>query len=666
MKNYSILPIICKLGAVIFCIAISSCNKYLDIAPPSQIIPEMYLDEESQLAAYTIARYTDLLPSHDNWSFGTFGIDANTDNMVVRNLDNRYLPGQWRVEATGGDWSFTNIYQMNYFINTVVPKWENGQLLGNSDNIAHYIGEAYFLRAYEYFNKLQVLGDFPIVRDVMSDEDAQILVEASKRAPRNEVARFILSDLDSAIALLKDVSPDGRKQRLSKPVAQLLKSRVGLYEGTWLKYFNGTAFVPHGPEWPGASKDYNVGYQFPSGSIEGEIEFFLQQAMDAAAIVADNVDLVNNTGIIESANNENPYFSMFGAVDMSSYSEVLLWRQYNQSLVTHNVPVYAQSGNYGVGLTRSMVESFVMANGLPIYAPGSGYQGDDYIEDVREDRDGRLQLFLKEPEQRNVLVNVGQGTHFTLIEPIPRVYLTSGEQGYTTGYAIRKGISYDGLQTNNGAGFTGSITFRATEAYLNYIEACYEKLGDLDGKASAYWSQIRNRAQVEPDFNLTIAATEMSKEVLDWGAYSAGNLISPTLYNIRRERRSELMAEALRLMDLKRWRAMDQMISTPYHFEGFKLWGPMRDWYTSDQLIYGANNDQAVVSDPALSIYLRPLEIRSNTLSYGGAKFALAHYLSPIAVEHFLITSPDRSTEQSVIYQNPGWPTTGGSGAIGY
>lgn len=654
------------VGGVAVIAAVTSCNKYLDIAPPSQIIPEVYLQDEAQLGAYTIARYTDILSSHGNWSFGTFGIDGNTDNMVIPNLDNRFIPGQWRVGATGGEWSFSNIYQMNYFINDVVPKWKNNKIMGSAENIGHYLGEAYFLRAHEYFKKLQDLGDFPIVRNVMSDKDKQILVEASKRSPRNEVARFILSDLDSAITLMKSSSPDGRKQRLSKNVALLLKSRVALYEGTWLKYFKGTAFVPNGTNWPGASKEYNAGYQFPSGSIDGEIDFFLTQAMEAAAMVADNIPLVNNTGIIESANNENPYFSMFGAVDMSTYGEVLLWRQYNQSLVTHNVPVYAQSGNYAVGLTRSMVESFLMQNGLPIYAAGSGYHGDDYIADVRKERDGRLQLFLKEPGQKNVLVNIGSGTHFTLVEPTPRIWESNWEQRYTSGYTIRKGISYDGLQTNNGGAFTGSITFRATEAYLNYMEACFEKNGSLDNKAQAYWSALRTRAKVDPDFNKTIAATEMSKEKRDWGAYSGANLISPTLYNIRRERRNELMAEGLRWMDLKRWRAMDQLTQTPDHIEGFKLWGPMKAWFTDAQLVYGATNDKAVVSDPALSTYLRPLEIRSNALSYAGVKFAMAHYLAPIAIEHFLITSSSNSADQSVVYQNPGWPVVGGSGAIGF
>jgi hypothetical protein len=649
--------------------AMASCNDYLDQAPLSSITPEAYLREESQLAAYAIERYPGILPSHTNWSFGTFGNDGNTDNMAIPALDNKYIPGLWRV-GTGdannpGDWRFENIFQVNYFLQTVVPRYKNGEITGGDANIRHYIGEMYFLRAHEYFTKLQAVGDFPIIRNTMPD-NSEILTAASIRNPRNEVARFIISDLDSAALMMQPTAPTGAKTRLSKKVAQLLKSRVALYEGTWLKYFKGTALVPNGPEWPGKSKAYNANYQFPSGSIEGEIDFFLTQAMSAAKEVASTTALVNNTGIIESLSSDNPYFNMFSAENMNSYSEVLLWRQYNRTLVTHNVPVNAMAGNYAVGLTRSMVESFLMANGLPIYAAGSGYKGDDYITDVRQGRDGRLNLFLKEPGQKNVLINLAQGTHATEIEPTPQIWESSYEKKYSTGYTIRKGLTYDAAHAGNGAGYTGSITFRAVEAYLNYIEASYEKNGSLDGDARTYWQQIRTRAKVSTDIDATIAATQMNKETADWGAYSANQLVTPTLYNIRRERRSELMAEGLRYMDLKRWRAMDQMISTPYHVEGFKLWGPMKAWYTAPQLTFGATNNAAVVSDPALSQYLRPHQIRSNADSYKGSRWAMAHYLNPIAAQHFIITATGGDVSTSPIYQNPGWPLTAGSAPTGF
>ncbi len=48
--------------------------------------------------------------------------------------------------------------------------------------------------------------------------------------------------------------------------------------------------------------------------------------------------------------------------------------------------------------------------------------------------------------------------------------------------------------------------------------------------------------------------------------------MDPTLYSIRRERRTELMAEGLRWMDLIRWRSLDQLMKQPYQLEGFHLW----------------------------------------------------------------------------------------------
>lgn len=654
-KQYNIVLLLI-FGGLTF---LTSCERdFLERPPLSSIIPEQYLKEESQLAAYAIQRYG-VLPTHVQWTFGTFGIDANTDNMASLTYNNMYAPGQWKVGQNGGDWSFDNIYQCNYFLQTVLPRREAGEISGSTVNIDHYIGEMYFFRAYEYFQKVQALGDFPIVTTTLKDDLAE-LTEASKRRPSSEVVRFIISDLDKAIDLMLSKSPDGKQNRLNKACAQLLKSRVALYEATWLKYFKGTAFVPNGSGWPGATKEYNQGYQFQAGSIDAEIDWLLGQSMEAAAAVADAYTLVPNNGILQQSVTDanNPYFDMFSAVDMSGYNEVLLWRQYDKGLgIQHNVPVYAQIGNNGVGLTRGMVESFVMANGLPIYATGSGYQEDDYISDVRQNRDGRLWLFLKQPEQVNVLYPSILGTHATPVEPIPDITNSNAERGYSTGYAIRKGLNYDAAQCANGGGYTGAIVFRATEAYLNYMEACYEKNGSLDGKAGSYWTAIRNRAGVDPDYQKTISNTQMDMESKnDWGAYSAGNLVDATLYNIRRERRCELMAEGHRWRDLKRWRALDQMITQPYHIEGFKLWGPMQTWYDASKLKYGTST--ANVSSPDLSVYLRPYEKNGNELVYNGYKWTMAQYLNPIAAQHFLITSAngtDAST--SPIYQNPGWST---------
>lgn len=648
-----------------------SCNDFLDREPLSQITPESYLNEESQLAAYANKLYPDILPSYAGNSTG-FLSDIHTDiGVYLSGYDNRFVPGEWKVSQSGGNWEFSKIYSLNYFLEKVLPLWKENKISGIKENIDHYVGEIYFLRALMYFKKVDTYGDYPIITTVLTDEK-EVLTEASKRFPRNEVARFILSDLDQAISLLQESSPDGKKNRISQDCAQLLKSRVALVEGTWLKYFKNTAFVPGGEGWPGKSKGYNANYQYPSGSIDNEIDYFLGQAMEAAMAVADKIPLVENNGVLQQSVTDpvNPYHDMFGAEDMSVYSEVLLWRQYDKGLgISHNIPQFAQLGNAGMGLTRGYVNSFLMANGLPIYAPASGYAGDDLISDVRKNRDGRLWLFLKEPGQKNILYESSEGSHSTLVEPIPDITNGALTYGYPTGYALRKYNNYDQKHGAADKAFTGCITFRAVEAYLNYMEACYEKNGVLDKKAESYWKSIRRRAKTDEDFTKTIAATNMSEEAKNnWATYSGGRLVDATLYNIRRERSSELIAEGFRYLDLRRWRSMDQLITTPYHVEGFKLWGPMQKWYDKPDggtlLIYGLDNSAANVSDPAISEYLRPYEISSKSWVLEGYRWTMAHYLSPIAVQHFLITSDNNDVSTSPIYQNPGWPTIPNQGPL--
>jgi hypothetical protein len=641
----------------------SGCNKYLDRSPLSNVTPQNFLLSEADLGTYTVAAYN--FPTHDGWGPGTFGIDNNTDNQASTGYSTRWAPGEWRVPQSGGSWNFGSIRNINYFLETVLPRWKAGGISGIKANIDHYIGEAYFLRAYEYFNKIQAFGDFPIVKNTLPDE-MLALTDASKRRPRNEVARFVISDLDSAISLLQTAPPNG-KNRISKYAALLLKSRVGLHEGSWLTYHKGTAFVPGGPGWPGTGKVANF-----SINIDNEISYFLTQAMDAASKVADAVSLVNNTKDDGFNSSANPYFSMFSDLNLEKYPEVLLWRAYDATKgINHNVNHYINQNGANTGYTRGFVDNFLMANGLPIYAAGSGYQGDDSVQLVKIGRDNRLQLFMKAPGDLRYTDSKDLNGN-NILEGNPDI-LGIPEVRYVTGYPVKKGLSYLTAQSVGSAGSTGSIVFRAVEAYLNYIEASYLKTGSIDGKADQYWKAIRNRAGVDPDYTKTIAATNMAEEAKnDFAAYSKGVLLTDkTLYNIRRERRSELMAEGLRYFDLKRWRALDQLKTSPYIIEGFKLWGPMQNWYKntngSSQLIEaGTPGKTANVSKQSESLYLRPYRINltSSNLILNGYSWAYAHYLEPIAIQHFLITATTPSDPTtSVIYQNPYWPTEANLGA---
>ena len=121
------------------------------------------------------------------------------------------------------------------------------------------------------------------------------------------------------------------------------------------------------------------------------------------------------------------------------------------------------------------------------------------------------------------------------------------------------------------------------------------------------------------------------------------------------------MAEGLRSMDLHRWRAMDQMITKPYHILGMNLWQEMYnwDWYkdgSGNSILKEGEN----VSSRNFSTYLAPYHITANNTAYNGYRWHMAHYLDPIAIEHFLVTSQGGDLNSSPIYQNPGWPMIGG------
>ena len=373
-----------------------------------------------------------------------------------------------------------------------------------------------------------------------------------------------------------------------------------------------------------------------------------------------------NTGIVpQSEADVNPYFYMFGAVDMSSYPDILLWRQYGLDMkLTHYVEVSIQQSNGDIGVTRGFVESFVMADGKPVYASHDGYKYDDTtIGNVRTNADPRLHIFLKEPNQKNAFKNMdGSETHVVEIEPYPNIL--SSSKTYPTGYALRKGGTFDRKLCENGLSYNGCIVFRATEALLNYMEAQYELTGDVNsGHILDYWKTVRRAAGFQGnaiDPQVTIDATVMANEKGDWGSYTAGvQLTDRVLYNIRRERRCEFIGEDMRYMDLARWRSYDQLINTPAHIEGIHFWGtPMKDWYNAKDLVFDGTAN-ATISSPERSEYIRPHEknLTSGNLFKDGLTWNMGHYLSPLPIRQFLLTAGDHtSVELSPLYQNPYWP----------
>ena len=121
---------ICSL---LILLAASSCDTLLDKEPTSQISPEKYLNEASQLGYYANGLYTHILPSHSGYAL-TFVEDQYTDNQAYITPHSMFIKDSWTVPANGS-WNFKSIYDCNYFLERVLPRYEKGEIDGRSPYI---------------------------------------------------------------------------------------------------------------------------------------------------------------------------------------------------------------------------------------------------------------------------------------------------------------------------------------------------------------------------------------------------------------------------------------------------------------------------------------------------------------------------------------------------
>ena len=676
------MPILC-LG-----MTVTSCSDFLDRPPLDQISPDSYYTTADQLGTFTINYYTSIFPNNSGWFAGVATFDDGTDNQASRGGNSgMYLQDQWKVPTSGGI-GMNAIRNVNKFINESEAKIAAGKVTGTPEQINQYMGEAYFIRAMLYYSKLQDYGDFPIeLKELNVNND---LVEASKRQPRNLVARQILSDMDKAIDKLQVTFAN--KVRINKNAALAMKSRMALYEATFEKYHRGTGRVPGDANWPGKNKEWNKNFTI---NQDDEVNFFLDQAIDAAKKVCDAVPLktqnshVMNPSSIGQYNGWNSYYDMFASPDLSKFPEVLLWRQFNSNLTPSLAHLTSNKlrGGASTGWTRGLVESFLMKNGLPIYASGSGYHGDTTVDMAKTDRDERLQLFMfgesdvlgidqKSIDLANKKLAAGATPLTKILFNAATLFATDQASRDVTGYRQRKFYNYDPAM-QLGQTFSdvdGQIIIRVEEAMLNYIEASYLRTGSLDATATGYWTALRARAGITAPISTTIAATDMSKEAdvnrpsYDWAAFSAGHPVDATLYSIRRERRSEFAGEGLRNDDLIRWASLDQVKN--YQIEGVNFWDQIyqNPSFVNDKgvsLIIADGESNATMSAKTLSKYVRPYQIqKTNNILYDGYTFYQAHYLSPFSYQEMQLCSPDGNAENSNLYQNIYWPVKANGEAI--
>lgn len=597
----------------------TSCSDFLDRMPLTEPNNETYLSTENQVRSYINGMYI-ALPSNTQYGIGVRGEDKNSDNILAEKYDLR-LNGEYTAFSGATEWStgYQNLRDINYFFNYYMIDEAN-----ENDNIRSLKGEAHFIRAYWHFYLLKRFGNIPIM-DAFWDGNATVEGLQIEQKPRNEVAKFILKDLEDAKNLLYSRSEYGGL-RINKEAAMVLAMNVALYEGSWEKYH--------------ANDDFK--------SETNESKYFFEQVMTwGDELFKAGIELnTKETDPFGAKSGADAYANLFNKQDYTKVPEILFWRKYSVTEgVYHSVTTLLASGvvdsDGAAGISQSLVDNYLNADGTIINPKDEKFKD---FNKTFENRDPRLyetvmstgHKFRSATVTRPMCVKeYKQGETDEIkkynAEILPPYLNGDGNGRNITGYHTALGV--DTTYTNSSFWDTGLPIIRYSEALLAYAEAAEELKKCNDEVLEKTIKVLRERAGVTYK-----KPSEIGK---DPNFSDFGYEISENLQEIRRERRSELALQGFRFDDLMRWGAHKLIVNQrgrgAYLGEDGVLY---KSFNTSKQETVDALKRVLVDNEK----WMDPLQ----ALLPNGYQFnPKRDYLLPI--------SPDELALNKKLKQNPGW-----------
>jgi hypothetical protein len=478
-------------------ISITSCSKFIEVSPTDQVSDQL---------AWTTTSNADLFLN--NIYAGIPG-QFNTNDP-----DEDFSDNAMRGSSSG--YSFTTYAQSNYTATTVRDDWSSYYAKIRSCNIfitkvsasalpeawkKTRLGEARFLRAYFYQILWVNYGGVPIITDVL---DRNTEGDSIYRARNTSDETFAFIDNDCALSA-KDLPLKNDAGRATQGSALTLKGWVELYQASPLK-----------------------------NTANDKTKWAL-----AAATCKQVMDLNNYTLFPD-------YLTMFYE-ENNNNTEVIFDKSYlggtnlggsREGLQGPWMVGGVQRSYSAPNPTQELVDTYLMANGLPITDPASGYDPQNpYLN--REKRfyqsivyDGSIWLGFE------MEMWIGSASPNTLD-------LSSANEATNTGYYFCKGLNpkyaKNGDVQLNSAHY---VLFRYAEVLLSYAEAKNEATGPDNFVYDAI-NKVRQRAGVPA---------------------LASNLNQDQLRTvIRAERRIELAFEQKRWADLLRWKIAEVNLNTNFH-----------------------------------------------------------------------------------------------------
>ena len=406
-----------------------SCE--LDRLPETTLADNTFWQSETDLRGACNKLYVDL-PGFDH--------DRRADD-IIGTAANGTSSGNWSLPSTAGDW--TNPYNKIGICNNIITKGSQAPLSDAQKN--RWIAEAYFFRAFHFFDLVKKYGDVPLILkafDSTGDPDIKM-----PRTPREEVIQQCYSDLKFAEEWLPEidaVSSDADWGRVSKSAARGLMMRIGLYEGTFAKY--------HG--------------------LTSDPKAHLKVAVDAAeriinsgkhALYPDYQKLFYFDGEGRQ-NKENVFVKVYGPNGAGA-------------TIMHGNSRQLENG---VSITRQAIDQYLYTDGLPREKSALAMIPETHYDDVFENRDPRLAMTIYHKDEE---AYKGGYTPF------------SNQHG--NGYGIKKGFMLDEWTTNSKE-TVDQMIIRYAEVLLSYAEALYELNGSItDQQLNLTVNAVRARSGFE-------------------------------------------------------------------------------------------------------------------------------------------------------------------------
>ena len=491
-------------GMVLF----TSCDL-LNNDPYDSFTKSNFFTSETNVEMYSNYFYNEWSAYGTGGASGDFYFNTLNDNQAVTGLSTW---GFKNVPASDGTWSacYTEIRRANILLENIdaVPFQKEADK-------QYYIALARLYRGWQHFCLVRKFGDCYWVDKTLTKADEDILY--GPRQNRNLVMDNLVADINFAVENMGTKNADSRTA-YNVHVANAIKSRVCLFEGTYAKYH---------------LKD------------NARAEKYLNEAIAAS-------EALITAGQFALTPGAEGYRANYNSLDLAGNTEMIMYKKYVVGLLYHATQDYCCGSTQTNGLSKSAFNAYLLKDGT-LADPNDdhgvlgteGYDaGKPVIYHLLEARDPRLAQQID-----GYLGYVGNGRK--RYEGMPGQE-TVAENTVSTGYGILK---FDEpvtpgkfRQATNGNETDGPI-FWLAEIVLNAAEA-YAELGN-QAQAKKYVDMLRTRAGME--------GLKLNND-------PANNMgVSDLIWEVRRERRVELMFDLNdRYWSLIRWHQLDKLDTQKY------------------------------------------------------------------------------------------------------